>query len=298
MNFIITPLRAVIDFIYMGVGDYAVAIILFTLVVKLILLPLDLKQRSSTKKMAALNPKLAEINKKYEKDPEKKSAKTMELYRKEKINPMSGCLPMLIQFPVLIAMFSVMRHVADERVVSMFLDVYNGGAEAFTPESFLWVQNLWQPDNIMAMVIPDAAMAMAIKPISGNAIVNEANLALLQANYETVMAPVMDIYNAGKANGWAILPIVAGVSQLFSAKMLSKNQPAAQPSKSGSPDMSKMMTYMMPIMSVFFCWQYNAAFAIYWVTSNLYSILLHYGYEFYYKQKEKKASSLEAEGTK
>ena len=89
--------------------------------VKLILMPLDLKQRTAMRKMTDLNPKLEEINRKYEKDPEKKNMKTMELYKKEKVNPLSGCLPVLIQFPILIAMFSVMRHIADEQYVSMFL---------------------------------------------------------------------------------------------------------------------------------------------------------------------------------
>lgn len=154
MSFIITPLRYVIDFIYGFTGNYAVAIILFTLVVKLILLPLDLKQRTAMRKMTDLNPKLEEINRKYEKDPEKKNMKTMELYKKEKVNPLSGCLPVLIQFPILIAMFSAMRHIADEQYVSMFLTVYQNGVDAFQPESFLWIRNIWQPDNITASVIP------------------------------------------------------------------------------------------------------------------------------------------------
>ena len=90
MNFIITPLRWIIDLLYSWVGSYSIAIILFTLVVKLILLPLDIKQRHSMRKMQLIQPKVDEINKKYEKDPEKRSAKTMELYKKEKCNPMSG----------------------------------------------------------------------------------------------------------------------------------------------------------------------------------------------------------------
>lgn len=70
MNFIITPLRWIIDLLYSWVGSYSIAIILFTLVVKLILLPLDIKQRHSMRKMQLIQPKVDEINKKYEKDPE------------------------------------------------------------------------------------------------------------------------------------------------------------------------------------------------------------------------------------
>ena len=69
MNFIITPLRWIIDLLYSWVGSYSIAIILFTLVVKLILLPLDIKQRHSMRKMQLIQPKVDEINKKYEKDP-------------------------------------------------------------------------------------------------------------------------------------------------------------------------------------------------------------------------------------
>lgn len=293
MSFIITPLRFVIDFLYGFVGNYGVAIILFTLIVKLVLLPLDLKQRSSTRKMAALNPKLEEINKKYEKDPEKKSAKTMELYKKEKVNPLSGCLPLLIQMPVLIAMFSVMRHIADEQTVQMFMTVFENGAEAFTPQSFLWIQNIWQPDNFTAKVIPEFASVAAIKAIAGNPIVTEETIALLQANYETTMAPLIEIFNnTGRANGWGILPVLAFGSQLFSAKFLQPAQPA-QPAQNGQPNMSKMMQYMFPVMSLFFCWQYNAAFALYWVTSNLYAVAQHFIFNFISDWREKnKANEL------
>ena len=152
MSFIITPLRWVVDLLYSWVGSYGVAIILFTLAVKLVLLPLDIKQRHSMRKMQDIQPKIEEINKKYEKDPEKRSAKTMELYKKEKVNPMGGCLPMLIQLPILYAMFAVMRHIAGEQAVLMVQQVTQG--LPFEPESFLWIRNIWQPDNIMANVIP------------------------------------------------------------------------------------------------------------------------------------------------
>ena len=143
MNFIITPLRWIIDLLYSWVGSYSIAIILFTLVVKLILLPLDIKQRHSMRKMQLIQPKVDEINKKYEKDPEKRSAKTMELYKKEKCNPMSGCVPMLIQRPILFAMFAVMRHIAGEQAVLMVQSVADG--VAYQPEGFLWIANICSP---------------------------------------------------------------------------------------------------------------------------------------------------------
>ncbi len=227
MNFIITPLRWIIDLLYSWVGSYSIAIILFTLVVKLILLPLDIKQRHSMRKMQLIQPKVDEINKKYEKDPEKRSAKTMELYKKEKCNPMSGCLPMLIQMPILFAMFAVMRHIAGEQAVLMVQSVADG--VAYQPEGFLWIANIWQPDNIMAKIIPSLTdLAGNLTVVNGNSLLSAENIELIRANYEIIMKPVMEVYNVGKANGWAILPLLAGASQYFTTWLMNGKQTEAQ----------------------------------------------------------------------
>lgn len=291
MSFIITPLRWILDAIYSVVGSYGVTIILFTLVIKLIILPLDIKQRHSMRKMQDIQPKIDEINKKYEKDPEKRSAKTMELYKKEKVNPLGGCLPMLIQMPILFAMFAVMRHIAGEETVRMVQDVTNG--VPFAPESFLWIRNIWQPDNIMATVIPSLTEAAAnLSTVAGNELLSADIIETVRANYAIVMQPVMEQYNVGVANGWAILPILAGASQYFTTWLMNGKQTQAQQNNPQSQN-QKMMNYIFPLISVFFCWQYNAAFSLYWVTSNIYTILTYVGFNYYADWKAKK-KALEA----
>lgn len=291
MSFIITPLRWILDAIYSVVGSYGVTIILFTLVIKLIILPLDIKQRHSMRKMQDIQPKIDEINKKYEKDPEKRSAKTMELYKKEKVNPLGGCLPMLIQMPILFAMFAVMRHIAGEETVRMVQDVTNG--VPFVPESFLWIRNIWQPDNIMASVIPSLSEAAAnLSTVAGNELLSTDIIETVRANYAIVMQPVMEQYNVGVANGWAILPILAGASQYFTTWLMNGKQTQAQKNNPQSQN-QKMMNYIFPLISVFFCWQYNAAFSLYWVTSNVYTILTYVGFNYYADWKAKK-KALEA----
>lgn len=288
MNIIITPLRWILDLIYSGVGSYGLTIILFTLVIKLIILPLDIKQRKSMRAMQDIQPKIDAINKKYEKDPEKKSQKTMELYKKEKINPMGGCLPMLIQMPVLFAMFAVMRHIGGEQAVAMYETVANGGT--YVPESFLWITNIWQPDNIMASVIPSLSeLAGTLSAVKNNAILTEETVEMVRNNYDIVMKPVMEAYNNGVANGWAILPIVAGASQYFTTWLMNGNK-KGQPQTAQSQQ-NKMMNYMFPLMSVFFCWQYNAAFSLYWVTSNLYTIVTYVAFNLYFDHKAKKVKN-------
>lgn len=212
MSFIITPLRWVVDLLYSWVGSYGVAIILFTLAVKLVLLPLDIKQRHSMRKMQDIQPKIEEINQKVnEKDPEKRSAKTMELYKKEKVNPMGGCLPMLIQLPILYAMFAVMRHIAGEQAVLMVQQVTQG--LPFEPESFLWIRNIWQPDNVMANVIPTLSeISVNLSAVSGNDLLNTDIINVIRANYDIVMRPILEQYNVGcptagpSCRSWPALP--------------------------------------------------------------------------------------------
>jgi len=98
-----------IGLIYDMVQNYGVAIILFTLIIKALLLPLGLKSQRSMVKQQKLAPQLAELQKKYANDKEKLSKETMELYKANGANPLSGCLPMLIQMPIIIALFAVVR---------------------------------------------------------------------------------------------------------------------------------------------------------------------------------------------
>lgn len=88
-----------------GLPYYGVAIILFTIIIKVLMYPLAWKQMVSMRKMTALQPKMKEIQKKYGNDKQKMNQKVMELYSKEKVNPYAGCLPILVQLPILWAFY-------------------------------------------------------------------------------------------------------------------------------------------------------------------------------------------------
>lgn len=116
-----------------NVGSYGLAIILFTVVLKVVLYPLTLKQMKSMYMMQQLGPKIKEIQDKYKaKDPQKAQQKIMELYRENNVNPMAGCLPLLVQMPILIALFQALREFN-------YLDVEHA--------RFLWIENLSQINN-------------------------------------------------------------------------------------------------------------------------------------------------------
>ena len=118
---------------------YGIAIIITTIVFKFILLPISLHQSKSTKKMNELQPKIKEVQNKYKNDPQTQQAKIMEVYKENKYNPASGCLILLIQFPIIIAFFNVLR----DPITYVFKDpnIY-----AAISKNFLWIPNLEQPD--------------------------------------------------------------------------------------------------------------------------------------------------------
>ncbi|MFZ5645074.1 MAG: YidC/Oxa1 family membrane protein insertase [Bacillota bacterium] len=111
-----------------NIASYGLAIILFTIILKIVLYPLTLKQMKSMYMMQKLGPKIKEIQDKYKgKDPQKMQQKIMEVYKEHNVNPLSGCLPLLIQMPILIALFQALR-------TFDYKDPQHAG--------FLWIENL------------------------------------------------------------------------------------------------------------------------------------------------------------
>jgi YidC/Oxa1 family membrane protein insertase len=128
---------AIIPFFAFGsmyIANYGILIILFGIAIKLILFPLTQKSFKSMAAMKELQPQMKEIQEKYKDDPQKQQKETIALYRKAKVNPLGGCLPMLLQFPILITMFFFFQN-------SMLI----------RQESFLWAQDLSAPDYILSL---------------------------------------------------------------------------------------------------------------------------------------------------
>ena len=146
MNIISNALGHVLRIIFELVQNYGLSIILFTIVVKVLLLPLTIKQTKSTKAMQDIQPKILEIQTKYKDKPEKQQQEIMKIYTEAKINPLAGCLPLLIQMPILIALFSVLR---EPVTYGVFVDQAQFATAA---KWFLWIKDLTTPDVILAVL--------------------------------------------------------------------------------------------------------------------------------------------------
>lgn len=134
------PLAIFLFWLYGLVGNYGIAIIIFTIVVRTILFPLYNSQMKQSAMMSELQPELNKLQKQYGADKEKYNQKVMEFYQETGMNPAKGCLPLLIQMPILFGLFAALRSP---------LDYYTSNTEAILAihQSFLWIQDLSQPDK-------------------------------------------------------------------------------------------------------------------------------------------------------
>ncbi len=158
MSFLYTLLGQLLGLIYGFIGNYAFSIVLFTIFVKLLLFPLNAAQIKSSREMQAVQPKLKEIQEKYKNDKEMLNTKTLELYQVHKVNPLAGCLPILIQMPIIFALFGTLKQPA-KYVLLHGAPLSN---EALT-KGFLWVKDLALPDTI-GLIFPTAPTFLAGMP--------------------------------------------------------------------------------------------------------------------------------------
>ena len=331
MSFINSLLLTLIKAMHGFINNYALTIILFTIVIKLVVMPLNLKSRRSTMRMSSVQPKMAELQEKYKDDQEKLNQKMQELYRKEGISPMGGCLPMIISMVILFAMFYALRTFANEQLVTQFLTFYHHPDmdPSTLTDSFFWIRNLWMPDSPFATYLPDVNSLQMVdfdvwnrisSGLASSGVIPEAlsfaNRNEMLAFIEDVVKPFVasDVYAPYVAavpglenlnilglirftiyqegNGWFVLPVLSVLTQILMQKLTMKNQPMPT-EQAGS---QKMMIWVMTFMSIYFCAIYNSAFALYWVVSNIYAIVEQIAFNKYFEQQDRKSARAQEVG--
>ncbi len=138
IGIIAKPMGWLLYFLYGFIQNYGITLIIFTLIVKFCLYPLYASQIKGTMRMSEMQPKMQELQRKYSNDKETLNLKMMELYKDEKFNPMSGCLPMVIQMPIIFGLFALLRN------PMLYID--NTEMLMAVHESFLWIKDLSQSD--------------------------------------------------------------------------------------------------------------------------------------------------------
>lgn len=134
--------------LYETTGSLGLAIIIFTVIVKIITYPLTKKQVKAMKEVQELQPHLKKMQEKYKKDPKELQRRMFEMYRQKGINPMSGCLPLLVQMPILILLYQAIIGIKNHFAAQGMLWLHNitNPSFAFPETGFLWVPTLLAPD--------------------------------------------------------------------------------------------------------------------------------------------------------
>lgn len=264
-------------------------VILFTIVVKLILLPLTIKQQKFSKLSNMMNPEIQAIQAKYKdkKDNEsvmKMNAETKAVYEKYGTSPTGGCLTMLIQLPIMFALYRVIYKIPG--YIKYIGDMYRGIA-----------------DKIMgidgyAQKLVDLNLASKIENVdTANELIDrmytfsnaqwatlKENFSVVADNFSASIDKLSDMtgffgISLTQAPGWKwswalLIPLLAGATQWLSAKLMeNKNKTQMNEQQQGMGNSMKVMNTVMPIMSAFFCITFPACIGLYWITSSVVQIV-------------------------
>lgn len=295
-----------------GIENIGLCIILFTLVTKVLMIPLTIKQQKSSKLMTVMQPEIAAIQKKYKgKENDQKAAMMMQaeikaVYEKYGTSMTGGCLPLLIQMPIIFALYRVIYNIPAyvqsvrgyyETVISHLPSGYQT-QQAFTQlaEAHKMVGEKFDYNNVNTVIdllytftAQQWDSFVAAFPAVGQA-VTDAGVNAVEAienmqsffGLNIAYTPFQVIVNffeqqggvtLGMAAAALAIPILAGLSQWYSTKLMTANQ--SQPADDDNPaaSMMKSMNITMPLMSVFFCFSFASGIGLYWVAQSVFTII-------------------------
>ena len=265
--YICVPFAWLTRLFYTWTGSYGVALILFTLIVKLVLLPFQLKSKKSMLRMGRMNSKVQEIQKKYANNKERQQQEIADLYAREGVNPMSGCLWSFLPFPILIALYYIIRtplryfmSLSNEVIAKITeLAVSLGYVSGASGQASAYDQ------IYLAKFIHEHWESFAGK-FDG---LVDLNYSFLGMDLASQPSTLLSQFPGG---GWAvwgllIMPFIAAALQLL---MSMASMKASSNTMNGQ---SKMMMYMFPLMTVWMGYILPAALCVYWIANAAFSCI-------------------------
>lgn len=257
LDFIARPLGQFLYWIYntIAVENYGLAIIVFTIIVRAAMFPLTLKQYKSSGEMQKVQPLLKEVQRKYANDKEKLNQETMKLYQEHKINPAGGCLPLLIQMPILFALWQVitkplkfMLNFTDQQLVDLATKANVKGAYSEIDTITYYIKNgMGDQVGNLNMFFPSHEFGINLGSIP-------------TWHFDQLAADPLKIV-------LLLLPLLATLTTYFTARlsMPKTSDPATNP-------MGNTMLYISPLMTLLFSFQFPAGLALYWIAGNIFAI--------------------------
>ena len=281
--YICIPFAWLVRTFYEMTGSYGVALILFTLVIKLIMLPFQMKSKKGMVRMSRMSGKMQEIQKKYANNQAKMNEEMQKFYQEEGVNPMSGCLWSFLPLPILLALYSIIRQpithfmmLSEDVMYKLVQTAYDAGinmssivnlAEDGTMILTDGLPQLTAYGQINLASALQTQLPEAVSGIDGWINLNYSFLGLDLA--ATPWDVLKDFSFSWACIGLILIPIVsAGLSLLLSKVTMGQNKMEGSAAASG-----KMMMWMMPLMSVYIAFIMPAALGVYWIAQSGFSVI-------------------------
>ncbi len=273
IDYVYLPFAWILEQFYNLSNNYIVALFFFAIVFKLILLPSSISQQKSSAKMQRIQPKVRRIQARYAGDQRKIQEETQALYQREGYNPMGaqGCLPLLIQFPIIILLYNIIY-----QPLKYVLRIDPKELDALTKavEKIVEIKN----DRQIEMTIMDHFSELSGVVSAESATKIEEFIENFSAFGMTLTTnPSFDaIKNWSTSETGAkllvLIPVLSGVTSLLTSIITQARQKKENPEMAKNPSMG-CMTYGMPLMSVWFAFQFPAGIGVYWIFQNILSAI-------------------------
>ena len=286
MSDVITiPFGYLLDWLYVFTHNYGAALILFSVLVQLVMLPITAKQKKSMMKMSRLTPRLQEIQKRYADDQQKQSQAMQELYRSEGVSMTGGCLWSFIPLLILIPLYSVVRqpilymlHQTPE-VAQQIIEIIRAAEPTLFPAKNNFYDEMIAAAHIQeyAAVIKEALPALSERVLEG------INFSFL--GFDLGPVPVFNVFGAAWSWDWPhigafLVPILACLSQVLTMFIMQKMNDSVITNEKGIQDKevaqqsqaaqtNKIMMWMMPLMSLWIGFTVPCALSLYWLISGV-----------------------------
>lgn len=247
-DLILNPFVTILAWLYAALNqDIVLAIVVLTVIIRFLTYPLLAKQQESSRKMQQIQPQLKKLQEKYKNDKEKMSQAQMKLYRENKVNPVGGCFPMVIQFPILIGLYQAIFFALAAtpfQLVDLSERLLIPGLDSLIP-----LQRMWTPIPQLAAVLPEL----------------DLTLAPTENPHYSLLLPLLVLVTT-----WAQQKLTMMTTKQKSDK---DDDDEDEKPRGGQAQMMQSMTTIMPIMFGFFSLSFSVGLSIYFVTSNLIGIV-------------------------
>ncbi len=279
--YICIPFAWLLRALYELTSSYGWALVLFTVVIKLIMLPFQMKSKKSMMRMSRFQPMIKEIQTRYKNNQVKMNEELQRLYAEEGVNPMSGCLWSFLPFPILIALYSIIRQPIT-RFMMLTTTAMQGVIDAVSAAGFD-LAAIAMTANDGAVTVKDGLTQL--QPYGQITLVKAAqelgvalpegwihmDFSFLGMDLTTIPSNVIGQIGTG---GWAVIgvlliPIVSGALSFWQSKVSMAGNPAAADPNDPTARSTRMVTWMMPIMSLWIGFTLPASLGVYWIANSV-----------------------------